>query len=347
MGTGRTISGPERKHQVSINMARTKLTSRKTTGGKAKQFASKASGKSANVNSIVKKAALSPSLKTLISVEKLTHKQVFNALKDNNEIDANLQETIYEGRKNLMKCMDLENEDDKNNNHKKKEKASLQKKTWKPILGRKNLQLAAGHPRITDDYEKDLPEYEKNRLCTIEEEKKLFDKVKTTALVLIPNAQTTVYIENFEGFLQKDIKADCFANSKPNKKRKKVTFEEGENVFYEDLEPYSPMKKSRIDDSEDTDKIAAIPKQRRPAIHRRVDPNADLKPEDITDEILDGVAETVSFKKYDTNGTSCHQCRQKTLDFKTICRSGICRGVKGNFCGVCLRNRYGQDAKKP
>ena len=87
-----------------------------------------------------------------------------------------------------MKCMDLENEDDKNNNH-KKEKASLQKKTWKPILGRKNLQLAAGHPRITDDYEKDLPEYEKNRLCTIEEEKKLFDKVKTTALVLIPNVQ--------------------------------------------------------------------------------------------------------------------------------------------------------------
>ena len=51
--------------------------------------------------------------------------------------------------------------------------------------------------------------------------------------------QTTVYIENFEEFLQKDskdIKTDCFANSKPNKKRKKVTFEEGENVFYEDLE---------------------------------------------------------------------------------------------------------------
>ena len=76
-------------------MARTKLTSRKTTGGKAKQFASKASGKSANVNSIVKKAALSPSLKTLISVEKIT-------LKDNTEIDANLQETIYEGKVQIL-----------------------------------------------------------------------------------------------------------------------------------------------------------------------------------------------------------------------------------------------------
>ena len=70
--------------------------------------------------------------------------------------------------------------------------------------------------------------------------------------------QTTVYIENFEEFLQKDIKTDCFANTKPNKKRKKVTFGEGENVFYEDSEPYSPMKKSRIDDTEDKDEIAAI-----------------------------------------------------------------------------------------
>ena len=84
-------------------MARTKLTSRKTTGGKAKQFASKASGKSANVNSIVKKAALSPSLKTLISVEKITHKQVCNSLKDNTEIDANLQETIYEGKVQILR----------------------------------------------------------------------------------------------------------------------------------------------------------------------------------------------------------------------------------------------------
>jgi hypothetical protein len=89
-------------------MARTKLTSRKTTGGKAKQFASKASGKSANVNSIVKKAALSPSLKTLISDKKLTHKQVCNlrntnALKDNKEIDANLQETIYEGKVQILR----------------------------------------------------------------------------------------------------------------------------------------------------------------------------------------------------------------------------------------------------
>lgn len=28
-------------------------------------------------------------------------------------------------------------------------------------------------------------------------------------------------------------------------------------------------------------------------------------------------------------GTSCHQCRQKTNDMKTICRSGACFGVRG------------------
>ena len=46
------------------------------------------------------------------------------------------------------------------------------------------------------------------------------------------------------------------------------------------------------------------------------------------------------------NGTTCHQCRQKTLDTKTICRSGRCRGHKGQFCGTCLKKRYGQDARE-
>ncbi|KAF3833776.1 hypothetical protein F7725_024980, partial [Dissostichus mawsoni] len=42
-------------------------------------------------------------------------------------------------------------------------------------------------------------------------------------------------------------------------------------------------------------------------------------------------------------GSSCHQCRQKTLDTKTVCRSGFCVGAKGQFCGPCLKNRYGED----
>ena len=45
-------------------------------------------------------------------------------------------------------------------------------------------------------------------------------------------------------------------------------------------------------------------------------------------------------------GTSCHQCRQKTLDMKTICRSGRCVGVRGQFCGRCLEIRYGDNARE-
>lgn len=42
-------------------------------------------------------------------------------------------------------------------------------------------------------------------------------------------------------------------------------------------------------------------------------------------------------------GSTCHQCRQKTIDTKTNCRNPECVGVRGQFCGPCLRNRYGEE----
>lgn len=68
--------------------------------------------------------------------------------------------------------------------------------------------------------------------------------------------------------------------------------------------------------------------------------------DDITEEDLELVAVNVRDKRYDSiYGSTCHQCRQKTDDMKTICRSEDCYGVRGQFCGPCLRNRYGEDAK--
>ncbi|XP_055565065.1 cell division cycle-associated 7-like protein isoform X2 [Falco biarmicus] len=68
--------------------------------------------------------------------------------------------------------------------------------------------------------------------------------------------------------------------------------------------------------------------------------------EDITEEDLDNIAITVKDKIYDkVLGSTCHQCRQKTTDTKTICRKQGCGGVRGQFCGPCLRNRYGEDVK--
>nr|XP_028607420.1 cell division cycle-associated 7-like protein isoform X3 [Podarcis muralis] len=68
--------------------------------------------------------------------------------------------------------------------------------------------------------------------------------------------------------------------------------------------------------------------------------------DDITDEELENIAITVKDKIYDkVLGSTCHQCRQKTIDTKTVCRNEGCGGVRGQFCGPCLRNRYGEDVK--
>ncbi|CAL8340133.1 unnamed protein product [Merluccius merluccius] len=69
--------------------------------------------------------------------------------------------------------------------------------------------------------------------------------------------------------------------------------------------------------------------------------------EDITEDELQLVADQMTEKVYNrVTGSTCHQCRQKTVDTKTCCRSDECRGIQGQFCGPCLRNRYGEDVKK-
>ncbi|XP_074532432.1 cell division cycle-associated protein 7-like isoform X2 [Halichoeres trimaculatus] len=69
--------------------------------------------------------------------------------------------------------------------------------------------------------------------------------------------------------------------------------------------------------------------------------------EDITEDELQLVAENMTDKVYNkVTGSTCHQCRQKTVDTKTCCRSEDCRGIQGQFCGPCLRNRYGEDVRK-
>ncbi|XP_028317305.1 cell division cycle-associated 7-like protein [Gouania willdenowi] len=68
--------------------------------------------------------------------------------------------------------------------------------------------------------------------------------------------------------------------------------------------------------------------------------------DEITQEELDNVVYRSKDKIWDKeNGSSCHQCRQKTMDTKTVCRSGFCVGGKGQFCGPCLKNRYGEDVQ--
>ncbi|KAJ3592435.1 hypothetical protein NHX12_007562 [Muraenolepis orangiensis] len=68
--------------------------------------------------------------------------------------------------------------------------------------------------------------------------------------------------------------------------------------------------------------------------------------EDITEGELDRICHNVREKVYNSSsGSTCHQCRQKTTDTKTCCRHPECVGVRGQFCGPCLRNRYGEEVR--
>ncbi|XP_068189445.1 cell division cycle-associated 7-like protein [Antennarius striatus] len=95
----------------------------------------------------------------------------------------------------------------------------------------------------------------------------------------------------------------------------------------------------------DEDHVHAMTRKRRSHSVRKS--QYDVRSVDeITKEDLDNIAYRSKDKIWDKeNGSSCHQCRQKTLDTKTVCRSGHCVGVKGQFCGPCLKNRYGEDVR--
>lgn len=67
---------------------------------------------------------------------------------------------------------------------------------------------------------------------------------------------------------------------------------------------------------------------------------------DVTEDMLADIAVHSVGKTYNAvSGTSCHQCRQKTMDTKSCCRNGECIGVRGQFCGPCLQNRYGESVR--
>lgn len=56
--------------------------------------------------------------------------------------------------------------------------------------------------------------------------------------------------------------------------------------------------------------------------------------------MLDNILKASGKKQYSATGTTCHQCRQKTIDQKTSCRNPECTGFRGVFCGICLKTRY-------
>ncbi|XP_053554427.1 cell division cycle-associated protein 7 [Bombina bombina] len=106
---------------------------------------------------------------------------------------------------------------------------------------------------------------------------------------------------------------------------------------------YYLVRKRKMDD-EEMEEDNYVPRRSRPSAMTL--PHVVRPVDEITQYELDRICSNVREKVYNrATGTTCHQCRQKTTDTKTNCRNPDCMGVRGQFCGPCLKNRYGEDVK--
>ncbi|KAK7168616.1 hypothetical protein R3I93_004823 [Phoxinus phoxinus] len=107
---------------------------------------------------------------------------------------------------------------------------------------------------------------------------------------------------------------------------------------------YSLVRKNRAYDDDD-DEEEKEPRRRSYNSTLTI-PHVVRPVEEITQAELDNICVNVREKTYNrASGSTCHQCRQKTIDTKTNCRNPECVGVRGQFCGPCLRNRYGEEVQ--
>ncbi|KAM3607331.1 uncharacterized protein V6R79_005802 [Siganus canaliculatus] len=88
------------------------------------------------------------------------------------------------------------------------------------------------------------------------------------------------------------------------------------------------------------------PPRRRFSNGAKAIPHVVRPVDEVTELELQRICHNVREKVYNSStGSTCHQCRQKTTDTKTNCRNPECVGVRGQFCGPCLRNRYGEEVR--
>merc|ERR1719312_219058 len=105
----------------------------------------------------------------------------------------------------------------------------------------------------------------------------------------------------------------------------KVTYREG----------YDPESRGLAEarDDYDSDDYKAYEDRTRKRAPRpgQIDPNEHvLMPEDVTESMLKKICKRSGEKVYNqTIGTTCHQCRQKTTDTKTVCRNRQGKGATG------------------
>ncbi|XP_037345992.2 cell division cycle-associated protein 7-like [Pungitius pungitius] len=112
-------------------------------------------------------------------------------------------------------------------------------------------------------------------------------------------------------------------------------------------DPSAPKEEDLELSMEELLEVRRSPRRRCAPRPKMCKPHCIRPVEDITEDEIQLVADNMTEKVYNrVTGSTCHQCRQKTVDTKTCCRAEECRGIQGQFCGPCLRNRYGEDVKK-
>jgi hypothetical protein len=97
----------------------------------------------------------------------------------------------------------------------------------------------------------------------------------------------------------------------------------GSEVTREESEGRRGLAEEASDYDEDDYKENEAPRNKRWVPRSgQTDPNVDVvMPENVTEEMLDRVCDQYGSKTYNqSSGTTCHQCRQKTTDMKSICR---------------------------
>uniref|UniRef100_A0AAQ4NWJ1 Zinc-finger domain-containing protein n=2 Tax=Gasterosteus aculeatus aculeatus TaxID=481459 RepID=A0AAQ4NWJ1_GASAC len=112
-------------------------------------------------------------------------------------------------------------------------------------------------------------------------------------------------------------------------------------------DPSAPKEEDLELSLEELLEVRRSPRRRAAPRPKMCKPHCIRPVEDVTEDEIQLVADNMTEKVYNrVTGSTCHQCRQKTVDTKTCCRAEECRGIQGQFCGPCLRNRYGEDVRK-
>ena len=255
--------------------------------------------------------------------------------------DPYVQAKIDKSKKDFMNSLDSDEDknnegsdyaadsDQENSGEKGKENNPKMAKKWKPLIGKGRK----GRKSYVE--QEKLSEIEVIRQRNIDQRTEMLKAMKAAALAANPPKakKPRVYKHN------------------PDIRRKQPKREYGTRSKTQKLElPEDKEINDESSDEEDYTKISGARHRRSQPNQWAFDPNVDIvMPEGVTDEMLDNVVEyNVSQKIYDQGpkGSTCHQCRQKTIDQKTICRSGQCQGGRGVFCGVCLKNRYGMNIRE-